>query len=257
MDSYRSRGDTELGFAGSTQTLGVRSSTSTASFPKDGRKLRSGLIFLCVVLLLVCITLAVYLIVVTVKKDEGETDGKTCKDTKTEEQSYCSLSTCLEVAGAVKQDMNETVDPCEDFFQYSCGNWIKNNPIPTSVNWVSTFGKLSDENNKKMLLLLLEDDELPSGHAVQKTKDYFKSCMAEDEIEKTAMHELKRLITRYGSWPLGNATWNESTWKLPEILMKFQRDFSSMSPLFVPRIEPNPFDSSRYILQVSYPIFNH
>ncbi|KAL9985458.1 hypothetical protein ACROYT_G007869 [Oculina patagonica] len=252
MDSYRSRGDTELGFAGSTQTLGVRSSTSTASFPKDGRKLRSGLIFLCVVLLLVCITLAVYLIVVTVKKDEGETDGKTCKDTKTEEQSYCSLSTCLEVAGAVKQDMNETVDPCEDFFQYSCGNWIKNNPIPTSVNWVSTFGKLSDENNKKMLLLLLEDDELPSGHAVQKTKDYFKSCMAEDEIEKTAMHELKRLITRYGSWPLGNATWNESTWKLPEILMKFQRDFSSMSPLFVPRIEPNPFDSSRYILQI-YP----
>lgn len=251
MDSYRSRGDTELGSAGSTQTLGVRSSTSTASFRKEGRKLRSGLIFLCVVLVLVCIALAVYVIVVTVKQDGGKTDGKTCKDAKTEQSSQCSASTCLEVAGVLKQNMDESVDPCKDFFQYSCGNWIKNNPIPPSVNWVSTFGNLMDENNKKMLLLLLEDDDLPNGHAVRKTKNYFKSCMAEEEIENTAIQELKRLISRFGSWPLGNATWSESAWSLTGVLKQFQKDFSAMSFLFVPRIKVDPYNSSRYILQVS------
>ena len=255
MDSYRSRGDTELGFAGSTQTLGLRSSASTVSFPKEGRKLRSVLISLCAVLALVSIALAVYLIVVTVKQDGVETDGKTCKDTKNEERSYCSLSTCLQVAGAVKESMNESVDPCENFFQYSCGGWIKNNPIPSSQNLISTFHKAANGNNKKLMLLLLEDDDLPSGHAVRKTKDYFKSCMAEDENEKTAIHELQRLITRYGSWPVGNATWNESTWSLTEVLMELQRDFLDMSPLFVPKIQANPFNSSRYILQVSHPTF--
>ena len=250
MDSYRTRGDTELGYTGSTQTLGVKSSSSTASLAKDGRKVRSGLIFICVLLLLVCIALAGYLIVTAVKQDGSETDGETYNKTKTDQQNQCSLSSCLEVAGAIKQNLNESVDPCTDFFQYSCGSWIKNNPIPSSENFFAVYRKLSDENNKKLLLLLIEDDDFPRGHAVRKTKDYFKSCMAEDQNDNTAVPELKRLITRYGSWPLGNTAWNESTWSLPEVLIEFQRDFSDMSPLFVPKIGVNPFNSSQHILKV-------
>lgn len=251
MDSYRTRGDTELGYTGSTQTLGVKSLGSTASLAKNGRRVRSGLIFICVLLLLVCIALAAYLIVTAVKQDGStETDGKTCKKTKTNQQNHCSSSSCLEVAGAIKQNLNESVDPCNDFFQYSCGTWIKDNPIPSSENRFSTFAQLLENNNKKLLLLLLEDDESPSELAVKKTKDYFKSCMAEDQNDITAVPELKSLITQYGSWPLGNNTWNETTWSLPEVLIALQRDFSYISPLFVPEINTNPFNSSRHILKV-------
>ena len=45
--------------------------------------------------------------------------------------------------------MDPTADPCEDFFQYACGGWIKENPIPTSKSSWSQF----DITNKK-----LEDD---------------------------------------------------------------------------------------------------
>ena len=242
MDSYRTRGDTELGYTSSTQTLGVKSLGSTTSLEKNGRRVRLGLIFICVLLLLVCIALAVYLIV---------TDAETCKKTKANQpQNICSLSSCLEVAGAIKQNLNESVDPCKDFFQYSCGSWIKDNPIPSSENRFSTFSQLLNQNNKKLLLLLLEDDDSPSERAVKKTKDYFKSCMAEDQNDNTAVPELNRLITQYGSWPLGNTTWNESTWSLPEVLMAFQRDFTFTSPLFVPRTDTNPFKSSQHILKV-------
>ena len=88
MDSYRTRGDTELDYTGSTQTLGVKSSSSTASFAKDGRKVRSGLIFICVLLLLVCIALAAYLIVTAIKQDGSETDAETCKKTKTDQRVW-------------------------------------------------------------------------------------------------------------------------------------------------------------------------
>ncbi|KAJ7393921.1 hypothetical protein OS493_003590 [Desmophyllum pertusum] len=252
MDSYRSRGDTELGLASSTQTLGVRGSSGTLSFPKEGKKLRWGLVFVCVVLLLVCIALTVYLVLYAVK-DPGKKDGgKPCETN--DEKRHCSSDACLEVAAALKQDMNESVDPCENFFQYSCGGWIKNNPIPSSTNAFSNFGKLAQQNNEKLLLLLLEDDdEYPNGHAVRKTKDYFKSCMAEDENDNTAADELKRLITRYGSWPLGDpATWNESTWSLTEVLVELQRNFSASGTLFEIKINANPFKSSQYILQI-YP----
>ncbi|XP_020616102.1 endothelin-converting enzyme 1-like isoform X2 [Orbicella faveolata] len=254
MDAYRTRGDTELGYTGSTQTLGVKSLGSTASLAKNGRRVRSGLIFFCVLLLLVCIALAAYLIVTAVKQDgSSETDGEACKKMKTSQQNHCSSSSCLEVAGAIKQNLNESVDPCKDFFQYSCGTWIKDNPIPSSENRFSTFSQLLDKNNRKLLLLLLEDDDFPSGHAVKKTKDYFKSCMAEDQNDNTAVPELKRLITQYGSWPVGNTSWKESTWSLPEVLVAFQREFSSISPLFEPQIDTNPFKSSQHILKIMPP----
>lgn len=254
MDSNHTLGDTELGYTGSTQTLGDKSLGSTASLLKNGRRVRPVWIFICVLLLLVCIALAVYLIVIAVKQDgSNETDAETCKKTKAGQQNHCSLSSCLEVAGAIKQNLNETVDPCKDFFQYSCGSWIKRNPIPSSENRFSTFSQLLDKNNKKLLLLLLEDDDSPSELAVKKTKDYFKSCMAEDQNDNTAVPELQRLITLYGSWPLGNTTWNESTWSLTDVLMAFQRDFSSViSPLFLPRIDTNPFKSSQHILKVYF-----
>jgi len=239
--------NSELGYASSTQTLGVKSLGSTAALAKNGRRVRSGLIFICVLLLLVCTALASYLIVTAVKQDES-----TCKKTKTTQQNHCGLSSCLEVAGAIKQNLNESVDPCEDFFQYSCGTWIKDNPIPSFQNRFSTFSQLLDKNNKKLLLLLLEDDDSPSDDAVKKAKDYFKSCMAEDQNDNSAAPELKRLITRYGSWPLGNTSWKESTWSLPEVLMEFQRDFSFISPLFEPEIDANPFNSSQHILKVQF-----
>lgn len=252
MASYKARsgGDTELGLASSTQTLGVHAaSVATISFYRDRKVFRVGLIVLCVVLLLICIALTVYLIWDHHKGDDGK-DESAGEETKENKVNYCSTAACLDVAAALKQNMNESIDPCEDFYHYSCGNWIKNNPIPPSETLFVTFVKVANENDQKLLLLLLEDDDLPEGHAVRKAKDYFKSCMAEDENENTAMHELNRLVTRLGSWPLGNDKWNESAWSLTEVLVKFQQDAPSMSPLFKLEIDANPFDSSRFILKV-------
>src|SRR5215471_21739926 len=42
--------------------------------------------------------------------------------------------------------MDKSVDPCVDFFQYSCGGWQKKNPIPPDqVSW-SVYGKLYQDN---------------------------------------------------------------------------------------------------------------
>ena len=42
--------------------------------------------------------------------------------------------------------MDRSVDPCVDFFQYSCGGWIKNNPIPPDQSSWSLYAKMQDEN---------------------------------------------------------------------------------------------------------------
>jgi predicted metalloendopeptidase len=46
--------------------------------------------------------------------------------------------------------MDPTADPCEDFFQYACGGWIKKNPIPTSKSSWSLFD-ITNQNLEEFL----------------------------------------------------------------------------------------------------------
>ena len=46
--------------------------------------------------------------------------------------------------------MDRSVDPCVDFFKYSCGGWIKNNPIPRDQSSWDTYSKMEDENRSRL-----------------------------------------------------------------------------------------------------------
>jgi putative endopeptidase len=82
--------------------------------------------------------------------------------------------------------MDRTVDPCVDFYAYSCGGWVKKNPIPPDqANW-STYSKLEDEN-RAQLRTILEGAAQATGvrdAVTQKIGDYYASCMDEPAIEK-------------------------------------------------------------------------
>src|ERR1700677_770504 len=95
--------------------------------------------------------------------------------------------------------MDRTVDPCMDFYAYSCGGWIKNNAIPPDQSSWGTYGKLEDEN-RAQLRIILEDAAKPSGArdaVTQKIGDYYASCMDEPAIEKLGatplLPELERI----------------------------------------------------------------
>jgi putative endopeptidase len=82
--------------------------------------------------------------------------------------------------------MDRSADPCVDFYQYSCGGWMKTNPIPPDQARWSVYDKLEDEN-RQFLWGLLEDAAKAGPGATpseRKIGDYFASCMDEAAIEK-------------------------------------------------------------------------
>ena len=89
--------------------------------------------------------------------------------------------------------MDRSVDPCVDFFKYSCGGWIKNNPIPPDQSSWDTYSKMQDENRVR-LRGILEAAAVPDAarNAVtQKIGDYYASCMDEKAIDAKGAEPLK------------------------------------------------------------------
>ena len=57
--------------------------------------------------------------------------------------------------------MDRSVDPCTDFYHYSCGGWIKKNPIPPDQARWDVYAKLT-EDNERFLWGILEEASKPS-----------------------------------------------------------------------------------------------
>src|SRR5947209_10991640 len=93
--------------------------------------------------------------------------------------------------GAIDRKAN----PCEDFYQYACGTWLKNNPIPSDQSSWGRFSELS-ERNKAILRQILEDAAAvknPDANT-QKIGDYYASCMDEKTIAGKGISPLKPML---------------------------------------------------------------
>jgi putative endopeptidase len=105
---------------------------------------------------------------------------------------FCSAQSTPSATGGPKQipsfdvtAIDKTVEPCVDFYQYACGNWMKNNPIPPDKSRWGRFDELA-EQNLYILRDILNQAQAPGQHSATETKvgDFYASCMDESTIEK-------------------------------------------------------------------------
>jgi endothelin-converting enzyme/putative endopeptidase len=85
--------------------------------------------------------------------------------------------------------IDRTVSPCENFYQFACGNWIRKNPIPPDRGRWTRFDALAEHNLDK-LRAILEAAAAGSDPATRKIGDFYASCMDEAGIEAKGLAPL-------------------------------------------------------------------
>ena len=98
-------------------------------------------------------------------------------------------------------DLDQSVRPADDFYEYACGGWMKANPLPAAYSRYSSFDRLAEDNNKRIngILKELQENTYPAGSVEQKLSDLYKLAMDSARREKDglapAMPIIKRLET--------------------------------------------------------------
>ncbi len=101
-------------------------------------------------------------------------------------------------------DLDTTCKPCEDFFNYATGGWIKRNPIqPEYASW-GRFNALQN-HNQEVLRQVLEAaalDKKAAGSIEQKIGDFYSACMNTDAIEASGIKPIEPELERIAA--IGN-----------------------------------------------------
>jgi putative endopeptidase len=88
--------------------------------------------------------------------------------------------------------IDKTVDPCTDFYQYACGNWVKSNPIPADqVRWARSFSVLRERNRYLLWQELDAAAKNPTTPLQKQYGDFFAACMNTDLVEKKGLTPVK------------------------------------------------------------------
>jgi len=73
--------------------------------------------------------------------------------------------------------MDESVDPCENFYEFSCGGFVKSTIIPDDKTQMTTFGMLNDKLDEQVRILVEESVKEDEPTPFRLIKDLYQSCM--------------------------------------------------------------------------------
>jgi putative endopeptidase len=137
--------------------------------------------------------------------------------------------------------VDKTADPCVDFYQYSCGGWKKNNPIPADQPRWSVYGKLYQENQQFLWGILDQLSKQTSGRNAnqQKIGDYFGACTDEAAVNKLGAKPLGPYLDQIGAM--------QSTKDLPALLAGLQTSIETRGLFFNFRSDQD-FENSQNVI---------
>eukprot|EP00092_Neocalanus_flemingeri_P028315 GFUD01030752.1.p1 GENE.GFUD01030752.1~~GFUD01030752.1.p1 ORF type:complete len:774 (+),score=182.51 GFUD01030752.1:202-2523(+) len=171
------------------------------------------------------------------------------------ESKMCLTPGCVKAAAELIKSMDQTADPCTDFYQFACGGFVADTTIPDHQTNKGKFSILRDKLNER-LKKIFEDESLAAEPKVYgSVRNMYRSCMDTDSIEKNSVNDLKENVGKQlGGWPvLEGEKWTGENFKWHELTIKASNEGLDTDQMISLTIETDSGNSEKRILEIDQP----
>uniref|UniRef100_A0A3P8UYM2 Endothelin converting enzyme like 1 n=1 Tax=Cynoglossus semilaevis TaxID=244447 RepID=A0A3P8UYM2_CYNSE len=120
----------------------------------------------------------------------------------------------LRTARMVQANIDPTIQPCQDFYSFACGGWLRRHGIPEDKLSYGIITAIGEHNEEKLQHLLLEPIRRNEPNSAErKVKEFYKSCINIQEIDKLGSDPMTDVIDSCGGWDLVGAPPGAAGWE--------------------------------------------
>ncbi|PFX13850.1 Endothelin-converting enzyme 2 [Stylophora pistillata] len=164
-------------------------------------------------------------------------------------QTYCGTRVCFDAAKDMLKQLNQTVDPCYDFYEYACGGWESENALEPGETHVTGFSLVKEKSYEVLYEALVNAEKnYSTNEAVMKTVKFYNVCIDEDAVETRGDDPLKKLIDKMGGWNVTGSMTPLSSMNIIERIGKVSRELF-IKPFVDVKVSVDPHDSNKHIVQ--------
>ncbi|KAF8636703.1 hypothetical protein AX17_003507 [Amanita inopinata Kibby_2008] len=116
------------------------------------------------------------------------------------EKETCTTSQCIVLSASILASLDTSQDPCENFYDFANGGWLKSHPLPADKSSFGNFEALSQQN-KQLIQRILEAKSSVSSfetkhdeEILRKLRDFYSSCLKEDQLNDIGVVPLLHVI---------------------------------------------------------------
>lgn len=120
------------------------------------------------------------LLVTSDQKTDKNDKSADRKDKKSEDWT-CLTPACVHSASKMLEQMDMTIEPCDDFYNFACGSFVKDTNIPDEKVSVNTFSVIGDKLQEQLRNLVSEVINEHEAEPFKLAKKVFKACMNKSE----------------------------------------------------------------------------
>lgn len=164
----------------------------------------------------------------------------------------CVTHGCIRAALKVLDTIDETADPCKNFYEFACGTYLKNTFIPDDKVTIDLFSIVRDKVQDQLRIILNEDEQPNESKPFVLAKRLNKACLNKTIIEQRGIKPLADMLESFGGWPLVKGdVWSNETFNWLEMIKKFRKIGLDTSIIFSFAVTTDLKNSSARVLDVS------
>uniref|UniRef100_A0A669DJG0 Endothelin converting enzyme like 1 n=1 Tax=Oreochromis niloticus TaxID=8128 RepID=A0A669DJG0_ORENI len=165
----------------------------------------------------------------------------------------------LRAARFVQANIDPTIQPCQDFYSFACGGWLRRHGIPEDKLSYGIITAIGEHNEEKLQRLLLEPIRRRGPNSAErKVKEFYRSCINIQEIDKLGSDPMMEVIDSCGGWDLVGAPPGAAGWEregapqrpdFNELLYRTQGEYST-AVFFSLTVNVDDKNSSRNAIRI-------